>query len=156
MMNLEMYPGEPTRFWLGPDPSDPPGIDPEDEAPSPARGIGNLKVLIVEDEFFIALDAQTQVENIGCTVVGIAVSADEAIAIVEREAPDIVLMDIRLQGGRDGIDAAREIRARFSSRIIFVTANTDSSTRARAHAVQPIAFLEKPLTPSRLKQALFA
>jgi two-component system, response regulator PdtaR len=156
MMNLEMHPGEPNRFWLGPGHSDPLGSDPKDEAPSPATGIGNLKVLIVEDEFFIALDAQTQIESLGCTVVGIAVSADEAITIVEREAPDIVLMDIRLQGVTDGIDAAREIRTRFSSRIIFVTANTDPSTRARAHAVQPTAFLEKPLTPLRLKQALFA
>ena len=63
-------------------------------------------------------------------------------------------MDIRLIGSRDGIDAAAEIRRRFGIGSIFVTANTDPETRERAQAVQPVAFLEKPLTEHRLKFAL--
>ena len=131
---------------------------PSEKPPSEAdrRGVGTtaLNILIVEDEFFIALDAQEQAEQLGHRVVGIAVSADQALAIIERERPDVVLMDIRLTGGRDGIDAAREIRERFGIQSIFVSANTDPSTRRRAEALGPLAFLEKPLTRDRLSQAL--
>lgn len=153
MMNSEIYQCEPSHLWFstGPDSF---GDNAQGGAYAPSTGVGNLRVLIVKDEFFIALDAQAQVEGLGHTVVGIAVSADEAIAMVERSTPDIVLMDIRLQGSRDGIDAAKEIRTRFGSRIVFVTANTDPGTRARADAVKPTAFLEKPLTSLRLKHAL--
>jgi two-component system, response regulator PdtaR len=113
-----------------------------------------LRILIVEDEFFIALDVQALVEAMGHSVVGIAVSAEQAVIKAQSEKPDLVLMDIRLNGARDGISAASEIRERYGIYSIFVTANTDSVTRQRAEAVKPIAFLEKPLTEARLKQAL--
>jgi two-component system, response regulator PdtaR len=113
-----------------------------------------LRVLIVEDEFFIALDAESQVTDLGHRVVGIAVSADQAIELAGRERPDVVLMDIRLSGARDGIEAATEIRARFGVESIFVTANTDPSTLARARSINPIGILEKPLTSWRLQAEL--
>ena len=119
-----------------------------------ARSMRSLRVLIVEGEFFIALDNSDQVEALGHTVVGTAVSAEQAVSIAERERPDVVLMDIRLAGSRDGIDAADEIRSRFGIESIFVTANTDSRTRERAQALSPIGFLEKPLTQQRLKESL--
>jgi CheY-like chemotaxis protein len=112
------------------------------------------KILIVEDEFFIALDAQAQVEALGHTVVGIAVSADQAVLMAEREKPDLVLMDIRLSGARDGIDAAIEIRDRHGIESIFVTANTDPVTLQRAQATYPLGILHKPLTQARLLQKL--
>jgi CheY-like chemotaxis protein len=121
------------------------------EAEAPSRA---LRVLIVEDEFFIALDHSDQVEALGHVVVGTAVSAEEAVALAERERPDVVLMDIRLSGPRDGIDAADEILGRFGIRSIFVTANTDPRTRHRAQAIGSIAFLEKPLTEQHLKDCL--
>ena len=114
----------------------------------------SLRVLIVEDEFFISLHIKELVTTLGHAVVAIAVSADQAVNIAEREHPDVVLMDIRLIGPRDGIDAAEEIRRRFGIGSIFVTANTDPQTRQRAQAVQPLGFLEKPLTEQRLKFAL--
>ena len=83
-------------------------------------------------------------------------SADQAVSITERERPDLVAMDIRLAGARDGIDAAHEILARFGIRSIFVTANTDPHTRRRAAAVKPIGYLEKPLTVESLRTALNA
>jgi CheY-like chemotaxis protein len=110
--------------------------------------------LIVEDEIFIALDAKSLLQSLGHTVVGIAVSADDAVRRAERERPDVVLMDIRLSGPRDGIDAADEIQRRFGISSIFVTANTDAQTRARAAAVAPLGFLEKPLTRLRLQSGL--
>src|SRR5262245_41650661 len=113
-----------------------------------------LRVLVVEDEFFISLHTKGLLQALGHVVVAIAVSADEAVNIAERERPDVVLMDIRLIGTRDGIDAAHEIRNRFDIGSIFVTAHTDPQTRQRAEAVQPLGFLEKPLTEQRLRLGL--
>src|SRR5215510_12701896 len=114
----------------------------------------SLRVLIVEDEFFISLHTKQLLQTLGHRVVGIAVSADQAIHFAEQERPDVVLMDIRLVGSRDGIEAADEIRARLGIGSIFVTANTDTRTRQRALASQPLGFLEKPLTEQRLKLGL--
>jgi len=116
--------------------------------------MSHLKILIVEDEFFIALDTEDQAKALGHTVVGRAVSADEAVRIADKEKPDVVLMDIRLVGARDGISAAEEIRSRFGIRSIFVTANTDPTTLSQAQEVDPIGMLEKPLTVERLKAKL--
>jgi two-component system, response regulator PdtaR len=113
-----------------------------------------LKVLIVEDEFFIALDAEEQVRSLGHTVVGTAVSAEQAIQIAGEAQPDVVLMDIRLVGPVDGIAAALEIRSRYGIEAIFVTANTDPSTLARAESIGPVAVLQKPLTKERLAPQL--
>jgi len=114
----------------------------------------SLRVLIVEDEFFISLHTKGLLQALGHAAVAVAVSADQAVAIAEREHPDVVLMDIRLLGSRDGIDAAEEIHRRLGIGSIFVTANTDPQTRRRAEAVRPIGFLEKPLTEQRLRAGL--
>jgi CheY-like chemotaxis protein len=115
---------------------------------------GALKVLIVEDELFIALDTQSVLEDLGHVVVGVAVSADQAVGAAARERPDVVLMDIRIVGPRDGIAAADEIRARYGIGSIFLTANTDPATLARARAVEPIGVLQKPLMPALLRDLL--
>jgi CheY-like chemotaxis protein len=115
---------------------------------------GALKVLIVEDELFIALDTQSVVEDLGHVVVGVAVSADQAVGAAARERPDVVLMDIRIVGPRDGIAAADEIRARYGIGSIFLTANTDPATLARARAVEPLGVLQKPLMPALLRDLL--
>ena len=110
--------------------------------------------MIVEDEFFISLDMQTLLQALGHVVVAVAVSADDAVRIAQREQPDVALMDIRLVGTRDGIDAAEEIFNRFGVPSLFVTANTDPQTRGRAQAVQPLGFLEKPVNAQRLRVGL--
>jgi two-component system, response regulator PdtaR len=130
------------------------GNAPEEQGNEPDLGASSLRVLIVEDEFFISLDTKQLLETLGHVVVAIAVSADEAVKIAEREYPDVVLMDIRLIGARDGIDAAEEIRKRFGIGSIFITANTDPQTRQRAMATQPLGFLEKPLNEHRLRVVL--
>jgi CheY-like chemotaxis protein len=94
------------------------GKDRPGEAPRP------LRILVVEDEFFISLDIKELLETLGHVVVAIAISADEAVNIALSERPDVVLMDIRLVGPRDGIDAAQEIQSRLGIGSIFVTANT--------------------------------
>jgi CheY-like chemotaxis protein len=120
----------------------------------PSEALRPLRILVVEDEFFISLDTKELLEALGHVVIAIAISADEAVNIASSERPDVVLMDIRLAGPRDGIDAAQEIHSRLGIGSIFVTANTDPETRTRAQAIKPIAFLEKPLTEYRLRHVL--
>jgi CheY-like chemotaxis protein len=142
-----------TKLWLAA--AAPQGSDrPEDQENRPDLDARSLRVLIVEDEFFISLDTKSLLQALGHRVVAIAVSADEAVNAAEKERPDVVLMDIRLIGSRDGVDAAEEIRRRFGIGSIFVTANSDPQTRQRAQAVRPLGFLEKPLTENRLRLGL--
>jgi two-component system, response regulator PdtaR len=144
---------DPPKLWLAA-PAAANNNYPEDQGDDPNLAMRSLRVLIVEDEFFISLDIKHLLETLGHVVAGTAVSADEAVKIAEIEHPDVVLMDIRLVGLRDGIDAAEEIRARFRIGSIFVTANSDPETRRRAQATQPLGFLAKPLTAEQLRLAL--
>ena len=143
---------QPLKHWLAAAPTHS-GNDPHEHADRIVGEGQSLRVLIVEDEFFISLDTKALLEALGHTVVGIAVSADQAVDAAERDRPDVVLMDIRLVGSRDGIEAAKEIQVRCGIGSIFVTANTDPHTRHRAQGVQPLAILEKPLTQQRLREA---
>jgi CheY-like chemotaxis protein len=113
-----------------------------------------LKVLVVEDEFFIALDIEAQVQALGHSVIGVAVSAEQALSLTEREHPDVVLMDIHLASSIDGIEAATKIRELYGTQSIFVTANTDPLTLRRAKAINPVGVLEKPLTIEKLRSLL--
>jgi two-component system, response regulator PdtaR len=119
-------------------------------------GNGNLRIVVVEDEIFIRLDLVTHLGIAGHKVVGTADCAEDAVSTVERERPDIVLMDVRLSGERDGIDAALEIWRRFNVRSLFVSANLDASARTRAAPANPVGFLEKPFTRANLLAALSA
>lgn len=114
----------------------------------------NLRILIVEDEFLIALDVEEQAKSLGHTVVGIAVTADEAISMAGERRPDIVLMDIHLSGAADGIEAAVAIRSLHGVESVFVTANTDPHTLMRAKATEPLGVIEKPITFERLRAQL--
>ncbi|MBR0938967.1 response regulator [Bradyrhizobium jicamae] len=114
----------------------------------------NLKILIVEDEFFIALDVEEQAKSLGHTVVGKAVTADEAVRMAGERQPDVVLMDIHLAGATDGIAAALAIRSKHGIESVFVTANTDPHTLMRAKAIKPLGVLEKPINLERLRAQL--
>jgi CheY-like chemotaxis protein len=146
----------PVRVWFGAGPEQDGDGQPEHRDAETESRARRLRVLIVEDEFFIALDINASLTALGHLGVGIAASAAQAIDMAGRERPDVILMDVRLAGKRDGIAAASEILSRFGIRSIFVTANTDPHTRERAVAVNPAGFLEKPLTPQRLQAALEA
>lgn len=112
------------------------------------------RVLIVEDEWVLAALAEAALEDAHCTVVGIATSADEAVTLAEAERPDLVLMDVRLCGLRDGIDAAREIRERFGIRSLFVTANSDPETRQQGRKADPAGWIQKPVSSGDLAAAV--
>ena len=74
--------------------------------------------------------------------------------LAERERPDLVLMDIRLRGGDDGVETAAQIRQRFGLRILYVSAHGDSATLARAAKTDPAGFVGKPHTTDELLNAV--
>ncbi|WP_101339588.1 response regulator [Cereibacter azotoformans] len=112
------------------------------------------RILVVEDEWLVACDIEAALEAEGLDVVGIASSADEAVGMAEVHGPDLVLMDIRIRGRRDGIDAALEISRRFGLRCLFVSANHDPGMRERAQAARPLGWVPKPFSAPQLVSAV--
>jgi PAS domain S-box-containing protein len=112
------------------------------------------RVLIVEDEAVIALDLEARLGRMGYAVAGVVDTAEGAVSAVAAEAPALVLMDVRLRGARDGIDAAQEIHRRFDAPVVFVTAHADEATLERARAAEPAGFVVKPFEDGQLRAAL--
>ncbi len=111
-------------------------------------------ILIVDDDRTTASIMQLHLNSFGYHIAGVASSAKEAIKIARDIEPDLVLMDIRLGEGTDGIDAAMAISKHMDVPIIFVTAHSDSDTLRRAKIVNPVGFINKPLRESDLKTTI--
>ena len=111
-------------------------------------------ILVVEDEFLIAELLSSMLEDMGFDVCGTAATADEAVTMTEAQLPALVLMDVRLKGPRDGIEAARAIRASTGTPVIFVTGSGEPATVARIAQHQPAAVLFKPIRYEQLKTAV--
>jgi DNA-binding NarL/FixJ family response regulator len=112
------------------------------------------RILIVEDEMFVALDIEAVVIKAGHKVVGFAGTAERAVTMADEMRPDLVLMDIRLPGERDGVDAAIEIRQRFDIPSLIISAYSDAETRARATPARALGFIPKPFDHALLALAL--
>jgi CheY-like chemotaxis protein len=110
------------------------------------------KILIAEDEGLIAMDIASRLEALGHTVAATASTAAEAIEWAG--GADVVLMDIRLDGPVDGIDAAIRIRAQHHVPVIFLTAHADRSTLERAKLAGPYGFLVKPVASASLQTTI--
>jgi DNA-binding NarL/FixJ family response regulator len=109
--------------------------------------IGDLvkdRILVVEDQAIILMELKARLNNLGYMVVGTSSYGEDAIKKAELLRPDLVLMDIGLRGKVDGIEAADYIRRNFNIPIIFLTANSDGTTRERANATEPYGFIPKP------------
>jgi CheY-like chemotaxis protein len=112
------------------------------------------RILIVEDDALIAFDLRQTIEELGGAVVGQASRTVDAIGLAVKHRPDVVLMDVRLGDGSDGIDAARGIRRLQDVPIIFVTGNSDDETRHRVFAFANVDLLNKPVDPMHLRSLL--
>ena len=112
--------------------------DSEDERPE------RLRVLIAEDQAITALNMEAFLNHAGIDVVGIAASAADAVHLARTKKPDLIVMDVGLQGKVDGIDAARHIFETTGVRCIFVSAALDPEARARAKGAQPLGWVSKP------------
>lgn len=113
------------------------------------------RVLIVEDESIIALATKANLKRMGCDVVATVATGQQAVDYVLRKQPDVVLMDIMLEGTMDGIEAASRIREQQPDLpIIYCTAYTDPGTRVLAAKTRPKAFMGKPLDYVALKDLI--
>jgi PAS domain S-box-containing protein len=111
----------------------------------------NAKILVVEDEAIVAKDLQYRLISFGYTVPVIASSGEEAINQAVKISPDLVLMDIKLKGTMDGIEAAQEIHRHLDIPIIYLTAYADENTLARAKITEPFSYLLKPFKERELQ-----
>jgi len=112
------------------------------------------KILIVEDEWIIALDIQQNLKKLGYIVVGIANTPTQAFELVQTTQPNLVLMDIYLQGGQSGIQAATHIRNQFNLPIIFLTAHADDPTVQEALSAAPYGYVVKPFDVQTLNTSI--
>lgn len=107
--------------------------------------MGKTKILIVEDEWVIGNDLKDSLENIGYDVVEVLPSGEEAIQYMQNNKPDIVLMDIILQGDMNGIVAADKIQTCYKVPVIYLTAHSNTDTLDRAKLTNPFGYLVKPI-----------
>jgi PAS domain S-box-containing protein len=112
------------------------------------------RVLVVEDEAIVAKDIAATLKAMNYEVTGIAGTGEEALALASSTRPDLVLMDIMLPGGMDGIEAASRIQTRMGIPIVFLTAHADEATLTRAKAAAPYGYLIKPFVERELEVAL--
>lgn len=114
----------------------------------------NVRILIVEDEDIVAAGLDLTLRDFGYEVAARASSGEEAVRLAEETRPDLVLMDVTLNGVMDGIEAAKRIRERFYVPVVYLTALSDEETLRRARATGPSGYLVKPFDVEKLRDAL--
>ena len=112
------------------------------------------KILIVEDEKVVALDLKRRLTKLGYSVIGTASNADKVIELLKDSLPDVILMDIHIQGDKDGIELAEIINAHYSIPIIYLTAYSEEATLDRARSTRPYGYLLKPFSERELHVAI--
>jgi PAS domain S-box-containing protein len=111
-------------------------------------------ILIIEDERIVARDIQHSLENLGYTVSVIVSSGEKAVEKAAKTRPDLVLMDIRLKGKMNGVEAAEQIRALLNIPVIYLTAYADDETLQRARITEPFGYILKPFEERELHSAI--
>ena len=112
------------------------------------------RIVIIEDESISALDLRLMLEKSGYVVPAICESGEDALVEIDKNPPDLILMDIRLKGKLDGLDTARIIKTRFNIPVILTTAHSDESLIERAKQIQPFGYILKPVGEKELGTAI--
>lgn len=112
--------------------------------------MSKARILVVEDEGIIAEDLQLSLEEMGYEVVGIAVTGEDAVEEAEKSRPDLVLMDVVLQGQMNGIEAANRIHKMLGIPVIYLTAYSDDKILERAKITEPFGYMIKPIREREL------
>ncbi len=112
------------------------------------------KILIVEDERIVAEEIRRMLEYMGYNVSSIASSGENAVKEFEEKRPDLILMDIKLRGKMDGVEAATKIREHADIPVIYITALSDKKTLERTKATEPFGYVHKPIEEKELYTAL--
>ena len=113
-----------------------------------------MLILLVEDEIIIAMLIQRQLKEIGFTDIKHVTTGENAIISSKENPPDIILMDIKLAGKIDGIEAAFQIKSEQEIPVIFITSYNDNDTAERVKKIKPLGYLEKPLSINKLKEII--
>ncbi len=116
--------------------------------------MSKVKIGIVEDEIIIADTISATLLDLGYDVVEPVGNYTDALAMIEKEKPDLLLLDIQLGGKKDGIDVAEVLKDKFNIPFIFLTANADTATIERAKQVEPPAYLVKPFNKDDLYSSI--
>ncbi|MDF0665416.1 MAG: response regulator [Nitrospira sp.] len=111
-------------------------------------------ILVVEDERIIAKSIEKRLKGLGYEVTGLASTGEEAIRQATQGRPDLILMDIQLGSGMDGVEAANLIRTRLGTPIVFLTAHSDEATLQRAKVTEPSGFILKPYEDRDIQTAV--
>jgi two-component system, cell cycle sensor histidine kinase and response regulator CckA len=121
---------------------------------NPVAGQINSKILIVEDMGIVAEDLRLRLRSMGYNVIGTSASGEQAMRKINLDCPDLVLMDIRIQGAMDGIETAEKIRRTYDIPIIFLTGNADNETLRRASVSEAYGFIVKPFNERELQATI--
>lgn len=113
-----------------------------------------LKVFVVEDESLVAMDLEERLTKMGYVVCGVADSGEEALAAITSMPVDLVLMDIHLRDGVDGVDVASALRRASNVPVVFVTAHADETTLRRAGQAEPFGYVLKPFDERELRATI--
>lgn len=108
----------------------------------------------MEDEVIIALDLKLRLENLGYNVLDTVFNGQDAIKKIGETNPDLVLMDIQLNGDRDGIDVAKQIHTLFNIPFIYLTGSHDNSLLERAKQTDPLGFVTKPFDETEIQNLI--
>ena len=114
----------------------------------------NAKIMIVEDERIIAEDLRNTLQSLGYTVMKIVATGEEAINILKKSKPDLILVDIVLTGQIDGIEMAEYMKSRYDIPIVYLTAHADKDIVARAKATEPYGYIIKPFEERELQTTI--
>ena len=128
-------------------------VQPEKRVTDPLSGNG-WKILVVEDEAIIAMDIQSILRKIGFAQAEVVHSGEESIQKVAAGKPHLVLMDIKLKGNLDGIQAAHEIFYQYKVPVVYITAFGDEGTLKRANGTARYGFITKPFEESDLQSTI--
>jgi len=119
-----------------------------------AKTVKKESILIVEDDFIVAKVIEKNLIDLGFSIAGLVATGEDAIAKAGSEKPDLVLMDIHLQGEMDGIAASEKIRARLNIPVVFLTAFSDQQTFDRALVTAPFGYIIKPFSQNTLSATI--
>jgi CheY-like chemotaxis protein len=116
--------------------------------------MATAKILVVEDEFIIAKALQESLTEMGYEVIDPVATGERAVDVATRLKPDVVLMDIQLEGQMDGIQAAQRIQNALGIPVVYLTAHSDPDTLKRVVHSKSYGYLTKPITEDQLKEAI--
>ena len=116
--------------------------------------MASAQILVVEDEIIVAENIRSRLIDLGYTVPAVASSGEEAIQRAAETQPGLVLMDIKLKGDMDGVEAAEQIRASLDIPVVYLTAYADEDTLRRAKITEPSGYILKPFELRELHIAI--